>query len=271
MNTILYIAGHEFSGSTVVDLLLQRYFGLTSIGEAGTFASYVQGTGPMNTDIVDSQCACGSDFAACPFWSDVLSTIEATGANPHALLMLPQDDSFTKENKIFLDAIFKSVGDSIILDSSKSGERLKRLLESAQWDIRIVLLTRPLIGYLHSYKKRFDIGRKEVLKLSMRYAWRLFKIRLLVRNCPTLIARHEDIMMDTEGFVESVSHLLDRTPREPQPAKQHAPHNLAGNKIIRLAQTKPGKDPTPQSLDWLDPTTRYAVNCWNKVTNLLRN
>ena len=61
---VLFIGGMGRSGSTLLDRVLGRVSGFVSVGEIANI--WRVGL------IEDHRCGCGSPFAACPFWNEVL-------------------------------------------------------------------------------------------------------------------------------------------------------------------------------------------------------
>lgn len=67
MVTVLYIAAHSRSGSTLLDRMLGQIDGFVSLGEVRHL---------WQRGLVEGQrCGCGAPFAECPFWSVVLGSV----------------------------------------------------------------------------------------------------------------------------------------------------------------------------------------------------
>lgn len=60
---VVFVAGYQRSGSTLLDLLLGKIEGFLSLGEV----YYVWERGFIQNQL----CGCGSPFSSCPFWSQV--------------------------------------------------------------------------------------------------------------------------------------------------------------------------------------------------------
>lgn len=66
MVTVVYIAAHSRSGSTLLDRMLGQVDGFVSLGEVRHL---------WQRGVVEGQrCGCGADFGHCPFWSAVLES-----------------------------------------------------------------------------------------------------------------------------------------------------------------------------------------------------
>ncbi|MGH2905074.1 MAG: sulfotransferase [Solirubrobacteraceae bacterium] len=136
---MLFIGGHNRSGSTMLSRLLGQYPSVVSVGELSVIGS----PGWQS----DQLCSCGAPFKECVFWQDVIA--QAAGSSPDQwyarlaylkkrverfryipTLALTQNDRnhhlFTTQNTEYItmlgkimSAVASVAGVSTIIDSSK--------------------------------------------------------------------------------------------------------------------------------------------------------
>ena len=71
---MVYIAGSGRSGSTILDNILGQIGGWASAGEL----RFLWERGVLG----DRLCGCGERFSVCPFWTQVLRSVSASGVAP---------------------------------------------------------------------------------------------------------------------------------------------------------------------------------------------
>lgn len=162
MNTLVYIAGFGFSGSTLLDMLLGSDPHVVGLGEMMYLPDYVMS---------GKRCTCGNVLAACPLWGGVLPrpdasearffaprfhhdalyrTVEAGGYRLDA-----EERAWAEYQFTILRAVGAATGKRIFVDSSKNLARL-RLYEAVcpgDFEIRVLHLVRDPHGVMESGKK----------------------------------------------------------------------------------------------------------------------
>lgn len=162
MNTLVYIAGFGFSGSTLLDMLLGSDPQVVGLGEAMYLPDYI---------INGKRCTCGQLLRACALWSRALPAPDA----PEARFFAPRyhHDIFYRQVAArryridaeerawagyqfeMLRAVGAATGRTVFVDSSKNLARL-RLYEMAcppDFQLRVLHLVRDPLGVMESGKK----------------------------------------------------------------------------------------------------------------------
>jgi hypothetical protein len=155
MAKIIYIAGYGRSGSTILDTLLGNHPLIFGSGElAHFFAEWLR----------DASCSCGEKLSDCLFWQEVMDHLWATLPNlelvaakqvtrriESSLRRLSIDSDAHNEFycslwKAMTAAISQVSGKKIIVDSSKSGRRCARRIQTLSrlcgLDVSVIHLVR---------------------------------------------------------------------------------------------------------------------------------
>ena len=147
--TIAYITSRPHSGSTLLALLMNAHSKVISVGELKQLLHH-------------QTCTChGLPPENCPFWSQVGARVyESVGLPLHELDLIDGDDDakFLRDNEALYMALALVSGCSIIVDSSKTLRRLKRLRKAiddgAQFDLIPINLHRGAFGTLNSVRRK---------------------------------------------------------------------------------------------------------------------
>lgn len=230
---LVYVSGSGRSGSTMLERILHSAPGVFAAGE---FHCLWRQPGP------DIRCACGTPFAADPFWQAVLAeagigpaqlaelaaleravsrtgmlaragfSLERLGRNPSVRRFLALQDSLFR-------AIAKVSGRSVLVDSSKAGPRawLLALLPAA----RLVHLHRDPADVLVSWRSaKFDPGLGTLMKrMPVRAAaaewWKVDRLAgLLARQRPIMRVDYERLCAAPRPVVEDLWARLRLSPQE---------------------------------------------------------
>lgn len=164
MKKLVYIAGIGHNGSTMLDLLLDKSSGITSLGQLNElFLPY----DPRYED----------DPRRASFWRSVQSKLGPARVDKlravnssilkekriaHLLFSQAARREFSKINSALLGVIAEALPDEILLDSSKNVSRCLGLTELSDFELYVVHLVRDIRGYVSSYnKRRREIGRSQ--------------------------------------------------------------------------------------------------------------
>lgn len=257
MNKIVYIAGYQRSGSTILHNLLAQADGFVGIGEAtniwvGRFKN-------------DGQCSCGSEFSQCELWSKVvpsgfdgISTQEIESVldkdkvmrTRHLpILLMPGLNSVYNKRinkqlsvlqKLY-DSVFNSSGAGVIVDSSKSffyGYLVSRLRNI---DTYIIHLVRDPRDVQQSLIKRRDAGHPWFVNHkptidAMR--WCLDNVLLTftywVTGQKIIRIRHEDFLSNPKKVCQSILSFIDESNaklpfKDEKTVVIHETHGVSGN------------------------------------------
>lgn len=160
---VVYIAGNGHSGSTLLDIILGNGKDCFSVGEL----SFI-----VRNGLLEEYCSCNSKISDCDFWDQVfeiwsnnrtLSFDEyrklrhryernATFLRTCFNSIFPSRDfkSYKNSTSALFDAIHEVSGAKIIIDSSKSPQRIAVLKGIV--DVQVIHLCREFKGVLNSAK-----------------------------------------------------------------------------------------------------------------------
>ena len=206
--TIVYIASRPHSGSTLLALLINAHSQVISVGELKQLLRH-------------QPCTChGLPPEECPFWSQVAASVyESVGLGLDELTLIDGGDdlTFLRDNQALFSALVSVSGCSIIVDSSKSLHRLKRLRravgDGAQLKLIPIHLHRGPFGTLNSARRK----ESDLCAPIYKYCESFFETRTYlkkirhVRVCYETLARNPrrelSRVMQEIGLVFEVSQL----------------------------------------------------------------
>lgn len=242
MNDLVYILSPSYSGSTLLTFLLGSHPCISTVGE-------LKATARGDIDIY--KCSCGAVISKCSFWKtltdelarrDVSFSIEdfrthfALGHRPLAnrllrsayrggwfesarrlgLSIFPKChrelQDILHRNRSVIEAVIAIQGGEIFLDGSKDAVRLKLLIDSKLWNVKVLQLIRNGRGSTSSYMR--------IHKLSFRAA--CWQWRRSQEECDRLIAdlpdqqclpvRYEDLCLDPTSTLDRIFEFLGIDP-----------------------------------------------------------
>lgn len=267
MRTLCYVASPSFSGSTLLTFLLSSHPDIATVGEL---------KGRLYNDLeVPRRCSCGRAVRDCPFWKELASRTAAAGhacdlgdldtyfhapANPLldallrarlrgplfeglrdlAIRALPGADRelgrLLERNRVLADVICEIQGGRVLLDASKDELRLKFLIGSGLFNLRVIHLVRDGRGVANSFRKRSDFPIAKGAA-SWRRAHEAFA--RLIRALPAQAVhalRYEDLVSDTGAALASVHAFLGLAPHDLPDDFRAGEHHVFGNPM-RLSAT----------------------------------
>jgi hypothetical protein len=218
---VVYITSMSHSGSTLLDMLISSHPHVVSVGEIKAITKLDR----------PKRCTCGAPTVfECPFWTAVDQRLRQTaGIAVDRLELLSRDEpDFEKHNRAVFDAVRNETGASVIVDSSKSLDRLLALLECSSFDLTVIHLVRSPFGVGYSLVKKGGLLGPE----SIRWAQR----NLLVRR---LLEPHRHLEVAYEQLVdhpsESMSRIMDLLGLGFEPEQLdfagRTRHNVSGNRV----------------------------------------
>jgi len=161
---VVFVGGYGRSGSTIIDLLLNRVPGVVAVGEFRHLFGRALGDNEL--------CSCGKPFRECKFWSTVLAEAFPNGIdrervqravkNTNRLAMLPylkwpglMTATMREDAKIYREAftaayraVAKVSGAKVVVDSTKYPVHGWFLRTLPSLDLRTMLLVRDPLGLL---------------------------------------------------------------------------------------------------------------------------
>jgi hypothetical protein len=223
---VLYIAGATRSGSTLLARLLGEADGFVNVGEALRWV--------FNTEMMsrETPCGCGSAVFNCPFWEDILSSIENSPIQKFStkairirylpLLMFPiklskfqekWEDLISTTEKLLEDIIVKSDA-RVIVDSSKNPANAYVLSNLPNVQLYIVHLIRDPRGVASSWSKR-----KSYLKAfpttTVTWWWLSYNLSAEILRAYAkkfIVVRYEDFVQRPEKTLREIIRGIDETP-----------------------------------------------------------
>jgi len=215
---LVYITGRGHSGSTLLDLLISAHSEVVSVGEAKCLV-----TRP------DEPCTCGAvTVFECPFWEKVDARLRSeAGLRLRDIdIDSPDEAVFAAHNRAFFQAVAAVTGKRIILDSSKTVDRLEALLEAQILPVHAIHLVRSPHGVVYSNSKR---GR-DWLYHTYNYTYAMMKTRRLLEGRDHLEITYEEMVRDPRDAVERIMGRLGLV-LQPQQLDWARPerHNIYGN------------------------------------------
>jgi hypothetical protein len=253
---LIYIASAAHSGSTLLDLMLNGHPEIISVGEV------LKLSGPIKVKSRGqpkfAMCSCGAaSLQQCDFWSRVNARIMQAEGRCLWELDLQNYRSFDARhapNVVLFKAISAVSGKGIIVDSSKSPNRLSYLLRFDELDIRPIHLVRDPRGQVNSV-----IAKHGLFKGILRYEIVQEQIRRRLRYLPHSIVRYEDLVLQPEQTLCSILEPLGMTfhPRQLAWAEQ-VKHSIAGNHLRWQETSELVLDERWKSC--LNPAQKLAIN-----------
>ncbi len=237
MLQVIYIAGENRSGTTVLSQVIGAHKDFIAVGELFDFwRQWQDGT---------SLCSCGSGCRDCEFWNSVLAEAFAdqkldTGAlisllnsvqRPWHLPFLLMPDirppGFEKRLQAFVSvterlyqAIQRVSGCDVIVDTSKFGVYALALANSSKLDVRMVHMIRDSRACAFSWQrlKRKPTVDSQLSYMPRRSLWRtsvIWNARNLLlslvahRFAKSTTIRYEDFVRNPHEIVDQIFRRLD--------------------------------------------------------------
>lgn len=173
MVDVTFIGGFGRSGSTLIELMLAQFPGVTTLGEV----VHLWERGVRR----DERCGCGERFSRCPFWTEVgerafggwhcvdidrvaelTQRVDRTRFVPQSWLARPGSHrsndmlEYTGYFARVYSAAAHASGTSMIVDSSKHASTAYVLRADPQIALRVLHLVRDSRGVAYSWTKRMS-------------------------------------------------------------------------------------------------------------------
>jgi len=137
---VIYIASLGHSGSTLLDVMLNQHSKFQSVGEILFHQEWTE-NGYL--------CSCGSPIGSCPFWTEVSNNMDSSNDRSHASRQV--DAAYE-----LLKGVSQLSKCEVIIDSSKSLDRLLMLRSDPRIEVKMVHLVRNGLAVAHSLTKSHD-------------------------------------------------------------------------------------------------------------------
>jgi hypothetical protein len=259
---VVYVAGADRSGSTLLGMLLGNLPGVLSVGEA----RHLWSRGVLQNDL----CGCGERFHECPFWCEVGRIAFGGWSTSHAEVMTVLQHSvdrlrdapvapsrllprFQREMTAYAE-VMRSVygaalevsGASIVVDTSKYPGYAATINSLSDVDLQVIHLLRDSRGVAHSWTRRRPLpGSEETMAtFSPSYSavrWVAYNAAtevLRVTGVPVLRVRYESLSQRPDRELNRITDQLLDLPRPapdtwrlPDVRLLHTQHMLSGNAV----------------------------------------
>lgn len=259
---VLFVGGYGRSGSTILDLLLDRVPGITAVGEFRHLFGRALGDNEL--------CSCGKPFNDCEYWGRVLAKAFPDGFDreriqqavkalnkvrlaPQLLHQSRMSPALREHAHVYKDAFsaaYKAVAEvsdaSVIIDSTKYPVHGMVVKSMSDIDMATMLLVRDPRAVAHSWQRRrtrpeVHWERREMPRHSLAYsglAWNMSNSlteKIDKDKRQFRLQRYEDFIEDPLQTINEVASFalgknikVDKSVFEKQPS---TPHTIAGNPV----------------------------------------
>lgn len=250
---LIYIAGFGRSGSTLVEDFLQRNYDAVGLGEL--FFIWERGA------IRNERCSCGQSFLDCPFWTEVLADAfgaltQADYAEFNRLFLATRGEypipgtmdraaemasgRFGEVARALYAAIFKRLGSSMLIDSSKYplyGAMLGAAGAGDPLPLHIYRDPRAVAASWQRLRKRPEANGEQqymarsrsVLTSAMRWFWfnhTALQLREL-GSSPGISLGYEQFCASPDSVIAEIAETFALAPRTAQ--VESIGHSVSGN------------------------------------------
>ncbi len=254
---IIYITSRGHSGSTLLDLLISSHSRVTTVGELKVL-SYFHGHQRRLQILHERKCVCGAPTKfECRFWSAVdahlrrhagldLTTVDVCSEDP---------ETFRTHNLAVFRAVMEITGTPYIVDSSKTLDRLKKLIAAEAFDVRPIHLIRSPHGVVYSNMKK---GRSWLYH-TRNYLIAMMRTLELLSRYEHFTVHYETLCRHPRQTISGVMHWLGLEFEERQlDWAAHEHHNIAGNRMRYSGSSEIRLDETWKS--HLNPFQKAAIS-----------
>lgn len=239
---LVYIMGPNYSGSTLLTLLMADH---PEIATAGELKATSMG------DIAAYHCSCGELLTSCPFWHELKRRMKEQGrdftfedfrthfrAKKNLLTDLllrtslrgrlfeaARETGFRispaarrarqgiiTQNRALIEIICNLQQAGTFLDDSKEPVRLKFLLAAGWWDIRVIHLIRDGRGITNSYMRHNRATMIQAVREWMHTQQECNRMARLLGNSRCFSVHYEELCHDPEKTLTAIHQFLGLDP-----------------------------------------------------------
>ncbi|MCK5394566.1 MAG: sulfotransferase [Gammaproteobacteria bacterium] len=263
MKQLIYIASTGYSGTTLLDMLLNNHPEVSALGEVYLLSRYAK---------ENSNCTCGEAVNDCVFWRKVESNLkeflhdQTLSLASFPLTVEGKIQSLNRKIPKFNDILlligskwlwkmfagltpissecrqaaknavnlFNVVSDAentpVIVDSSKYALPLKALYLTSPCPVKIIYMIRDGRAVCRSLVMRKDNWTYErAVHHWVRYNWNLKLIMRTVDKNKIKLVKYEDLCQNTENELNSIFKFIDIDPSTNTLLNKGGYHNIGGN------------------------------------------
>ncbi|MCA9255559.1 MAG: sulfotransferase [Phycisphaerales bacterium] len=258
MIELTYIAAPSYSGSTLLTFLLNTHPDIATVGELkwGTI------------DTSSYRCSCGERLIDCAFWLSIKARVNQKGLpfdferpptdfrlhnksigdrvmrarnrgplfegfRGAAMSVLPRCGKRMKTaravNKAAMEAILFLQKGRILLDASKDPVRLMHLINTGDYNVRVLHLIRDARGVINSTMKKKGLDAEAAARDWSRTHQQIDRLAARLPEGVYRQVRYEDLCRGTAVECESIFAFLGLEPSKATLAMDETPHHILGN------------------------------------------
>lgn len=256
---LAYIMGPNYSGSTLLTLLMANHPQIATIGEIKATSM---------GDIDTYHCSCGQLITTCPFWNNLAQIMQEKGKtftvrnfqthfrSPEHFLtdrllraslrnpfleffretcfnLLPVAKNIRKQiiqqNRQLIEAICSIQKSETFLDDSKEPIRLKYLLSSNFWDIFVIRLVRDGRGVTNSYMRHNNVA---MTKAAREWTHTENECNRMAKQLDTrryLSVHYEELCDNPRETINRICYFLELQPISNE--QLHRDKHILGNQM----------------------------------------
>jgi len=235
---VAYIVGLGRSGSTLLDLMLNAHSRTTTVGEVKKLKSYASAKRKVRRKqrghlTSGNRCTCQAETIwQCEFWSQVNRILEEKhGMNLLDLNIQSKDEErFRHDNKVLFQALGEASGAEVVVDSSKSLQRLLRLRNIPDLEVYPVHVVRNPWGRSNSVRK----DRSRIYTAAIHYSYDSIRTYMSLVAKPHTMIRYEELVSRPRQELQRLMQYMGLEFEEGQlDWGNQESHNIAGNRMRR--------------------------------------
>lgn len=254
-----YIASNSFSGSTLLTLLLGAHRNISTCGELKW----------SDLDLETYRCSCGELIRACPYWLGIQSALAAQGvpfdlrnprteyrccgpvsakwsaAAPRGPLFetarnfvlggSPEGrrewQRFKLVNRLAIQAMLKADQASCFVDASKDPLRLRYLIDTGDYDLRIIHLVRDGRAVTYSAIKNEGSAAERAAREWVRTHHQIVDLARRLPAKSYMMMRYEDLCRDPAGTLNTICDFLSLPHADLLTEYAQAEQHVLGNRM----------------------------------------
>ncbi|MCB9852388.1 MAG: sulfotransferase [Phycisphaerales bacterium] len=258
MIELTYIAAPSYSGSTLLTFLLNSHPDIATVGELkwGTI------------DTGTYRCSCGDRLIDCAFWLSIKARVEQKGLpfdferpptdfrlhnksigdrlmrarnrgttfeamRKTALSILPKCrkrmETARNVNKAAMEAILFLQKGRILLDASKDPVRLMHLINTGDYNVRVLHLLRDGRGVMNSTIKKKGLDAETAAHDWAHTHRQIERLAARLHDGTYRQVRYEDLCRNAPIECESIFAFLGLDPGKAALSMEDVPHHILGN------------------------------------------
>jgi len=200
MKKILFIAGLEHSGSTLLDILLSSHPQAVGMGEIHPLIDK-ENRKRILKNAHERLCSCGLPFLDCPIWSSYLNFVKKH-----------DDLSYGKKYLRLIDMAFENNQKDIFIDSSKNTVSFQKLSKSIKsgdllgFELFVIRIVKDVRAWVTSMKKRYGIRGINLWKqFNLWHNMNMEMDKLIARSgFPNIRIGYEELCFYTEYILKII-------------------------------------------------------------------